>query len=613
MDLFVAQLLNGLVYGVLLFLMAAGLSLIFGLMNVVSLAHGSFFMLGAFFGLTIFKATGSFWLALILAPIPVIGLGVLMELLFLRPLYRRGHMDQVLLTFGFTFVFLDLVQTVWGRMVLRLPAPQALQGIVHIGAGVFSAYRLFLIGFGFAIALLLWLFLERSRIGAVVRAGVDNAVMAAGLGANVPALFTGIFGFGVALAALGGIAAAPVLGLYPGMDSEILIPAFIVIVIGGMGSLRGAFVGSLLIGIADTFGKAYFQSIALFLIYLAMTAVLLIRPQGLFGIKYSDVAIAPAVSTTSRPATTQTRAVELVVLLALAMLPFLMSDYPRALVSEIFIFAIFAMSLDLLLGFTGLMSLGHAAFFGLGAYAVAILGVQFGLNAWLGVAAGIVIAGAGAASIGFFCVRTGGIPFLMLTLAFSQLIFSVALKWRDVTGGSDGMAIAEQPSFFGFSLSKSLVMYFMALSFFVLTYWGLRRLLNSPLGHAFVGIRENEQRMLAIGYPTRAYKLISFTIAGAVAGLAGGLYAVFNGFISSDAVYWTASGDILIMTMLGGAGTLIGPALGTAVFLLMKNVASSYSEHWLSIVGVTFICCVMFFPGGLWGTLQKIEWRRALK
>ena len=613
MDLFVAQLLNGLVYGVLLFLMAAGLSLIFGLMNVVSLAHGSFFMLGAFVGLAIFRASGSFWLALVLAPIPVIVLGVLMERLFLRPLYKRGHMDQVLLTFGFTFVFLDLVQTVWGRMVLRLPVPQQLEGTLHIGAGVFSAYRLFLIGFGFAIALLLWLLLERSRIGAMVRAGVDNAMMAAGLGANIPALFTGIFGFGVALAALGGIAAAPVLGLYPGMDSEILIPAFIVIVIGGMGSLRGAFVGSLLIGIADTFGKAYFQSVALFLIYLAMTAVLLVRPQGLFGIKYSDVAIAPAVTTTSRPATLQTRAAELLVLAGLIALPFLIGDYPRALVSEIFIFAIFAMSLDLLLGFTGLMSLGHAAFFGLGAYAVAILGVQFGVNAWLGVAAGVVIAGAGAALIGFFCVRTGGIPFLMLTLAFSQLVFSVALKWRDVTGGSDGMAIAEQPSFFGFSLGKSLPMYFMALSFFALAYWGLRRLLNSPLGHAFVGIRENEPRMMAIGYPTRAYKLIAFTIAGAVAGLAGGLYAIFNGFISSDAVYWTASGDILIMTMLGGAGTLIGPAIGTAIFLLMKNVASSYSEHWLSIIGVTFICCVMFFPGGLWGSLQLLQWKRAAK
>jgi branched-chain amino acid transport system permease protein len=613
MELFVAQLLNGLVYGVLLFLMAAGLSLIFGLMNVVSLAHGSFFMLGAYLGLAIFKATGSFWLAFVLAPIPVAGIGIVMELLFLRPLYRRGHMDQVLLTFGFTFVFLDLVQTIWGRAVLHLWAPAGLHGIVHIGLGVFSAYRLFLIGFGFAIALVLWLLLERSRIGAMVRAGVDNAIMAAGLGANIPALFSGIFGFGVALAALGGIAAAPILGLYPGMDSEILIPAFIVIVIGGMGSLRGAFVGSLLIGIVDTFGKAYFQGVALFLIYLAMLAVLLVRPQGLFGIKYSDASVAPAVTTTSRPASLQTRTSELGVLVALLILPFLMGDYPRALVSEIFIFAIFAMSLDLLLGFTGLMSLGHAAFFGLGAYAVAILGTQFELNAWLGVAAGVAIAACGAALIGFFCVRTGGIPFLMLTLAFSQLVFSVALKWRDVTGGSDGLTIAEQPSFFGFSLSRSLVMYFMTLSFFALTYWVLRRLLNAPLGHAFVGIRENEQRMMAVGYPTRAYKLLSFTIAGAIAGLAGGLYAIFNGFISSDAIYWTASGDILIMTMLGGAGTLVGPAIGTALFLLMKNVVSSYSEHWLSIIGAIFICCVMFFSGGLWGAAQKLQWRRVAK
>src|ERR1700683_3040092 len=332
MEVFVAQLLNGLVYGVLLFLIAAGLSLIFGLMNVVSLAHGSFFMLGAFFGLSIFKITGSFWLALILAPIPVIVLGVLMELLFLRPLYRRGHLDQVLLTFGFTFVFLDLVQTLWGRTVLRLPVPDALQGTVQIGLGVFSTYRLFLIVFGFAIALLLWLFLERSRIGAMVRAGVDNAAMAAGLGANIPALFSGIFGFGVALAALGGIAAAPVLGVYPGMDTDILIPAFIVIVIGGMGSLRGAFVGSLLIGICDTFGRAYFQTVSLFLIYLTMIIVLLVRPQGLFGIKYSDVVAAPAVTTRVGTVTFHTRVAEFAVLLVLILLPFPLCDYPRALV-----------------------------------------------------------------------------------------------------------------------------------------------------------------------------------------------------------------------------------------------------------------------------------------
>src|SRR6202167_633371 len=408
MELFVAQLLNGLVYGVLLFLMAAGLSLIFGLMNVVSLAHGSFFMLGAYFGLSIFKITGSFWLALVLAPIPVIALGVLMELLFLRPLYRRGHLDQVLLTFGFTFVFLDLVQTLWGRTVLRLPVPDALQGTVQIGLGVFSAYRLFLIAFGFAIALLLWLVLERSRIGAMVRAGVDSAAMSAGLGGNIPALFAGVFGFGVALAALGGIAAGPVLGLYPGMDTDILIPAFIVTVIGGMGSLRGAFVGSLLIGIADTFGKAYFQSIALFLIYLTMILVLLIRPQGLFGVKFSDVSPPSAVTRTGGTFTRGTFIVGAVALAALVLLPFALPDYQRALIAEIFIFAIFAMSLDLILGFTGLMSLGHAAFFGLGAYAVAVLGTQFGLDAWFGLGAGILLAAAGAAVTGFFCVRAGG-------------------------------------------------------------------------------------------------------------------------------------------------------------------------------------------------------------
>ena len=343
MEFLVAQLVNGLVYGMLLFLMAAGLCLIFGLMNVVSLAHGSFFMLGAFFGLSIFEFTGSFWLAFCLAPIPVVIIGVATEMLLLRPLYRRGHMDQVLLTFGLTFVFFDIVQSVWGRTVRSLPAPHALRGTVEIGIGVFSIYRLFLIALGFAIALLLWIFLERSRLGAMVRAGVDDSAMAAGLGANIPALFSAIFGAGVALAALGGVAAGPILGLYPGMDAEILILAFIVIVIGGMGSLRGAFVGSLLIGIADTFGKAYLPSMALFLIYLVMAIVLLVRPQGLFGIPHSPAATAPMVSL-SMPRPNYTNTIGLILIAAMIVFPFMVSSYQRELVTEIYIFAIFAMS-----------------------------------------------------------------------------------------------------------------------------------------------------------------------------------------------------------------------------------------------------------------------------
>src|SRR6516164_5712 len=607
MEFFLEQLLNGLVYGSLLFLTAAGLSLIFGLMNVVSLAHGSFFMLGGYVGFALFRLTHSFWLAFVLAPVPITLIGIAMEMVFLRPLYRRGHLDQVLLTFGFTFIFFDTVQTIWGRDVRALPPPPGLDGVVELGSAIFSSYRLFIIASGVVIAVFLWLFLERSRVGAMVRAGVDDAAMAGGLGCNIPALFSAIFGAGVALAALGGVAAGPIFGMYPGEDTEILIPAFIVIVVGGMGSLRGAFIGSLLIGEADTFGKAYLPGLALFLIYLVTAVVLLARPQGLFGIKYAAAGPppggAPEIPLPSRGAVL----IALATVAALPVFPFIVADYHRALVTELFIFGIFAISLDLLLGYTGLMSLGHAGFFGLGAYVVIVLGSLFGLNAWIGVALGIAAAALAALIIGYFSVRTSGIPFLMLTLAFSQLIYTVALKWRDVTGGSDGIGIPEKPTFFGFDLAHSLPMYFVGLIFFLLCFTALRRLVASPLGRIFVGIRENEARMLAIGYATRRYKLASFTIGGAFAGLAGGLYAVFNGFISPDAVYWSASGDILIMVMLGGAGTLIGPVFGSAAFLLMKNLVSSYSDHWLLIIGVIFVACVLFFPGGIWSIFRHIR------
>jgi branched-chain amino acid transport system permease protein len=519
MEFLLVQLLNGLGYAMLLFLMAAGLSLIFGLMNVVSLAHGSFFMLGAFIGLSIFAATHSYWIALLLAPLPTAAVGILVERLFLRRLYQRGHMEQVLLTFGFTFVFFDLVRSVWGSDVRTMPPPDLLQGVVHISDVAFSTYRLFLIALGIVLAVLLWLLIERSRLGAMVRAGVDDSAMAAGLGANVPVLFTGVFSVGVLLAALGGVAAGPVLGLYPGIDSDILIPAFIVIVIGGMGSLRGAFVGSLLIGEADTFGKAYFPSLALFLIYLVMAIVLLARPQGIFGIKHGDASNRPAiVQQRGVLSALQRRLVGFSVLAAMLLLPLLVDDYPRTLIAEIYIFAVFAMSLDVLLGYTGLLSLGHAAFFGLGAYTVIVLSMLFNLDAWLGVLIGVALAAAASVLIGFFCVRARGVTLLMLTLAFSQLLYSVALKWRDVTGGSDGIGVPDKPGFFGLDLNDSLVMYYFTLVFFLACYWGLRRLIDSPLGHTFIGIRENEPRMLAIGYATPRYKLLAFTIGGTAGG-----------------------------------------------------------------------------------------------
>jgi branched-chain amino acid transport system permease protein len=284
MEFIATQLVNGLAYGVLLFLMSAGLSLIFGLMNVVNIAHGSFFMIGAFSALVVMRWTGSFWLALALSWIPAVAIGIVMERVFMRRLYARGHLDQVLLTFGFTFVFVDLVRWMFGADIRELAVPDVLSGALDLGGVIVPRYRVFLIAFGGIVALLLWLFLERSRVGAMVRAGVDDAFTATGIGINVPLLFAAVFALGVGLAAIGGAAAGPILGLYPGMDIEILIPAFIVVVIGGMGSLRGAFYASLFVGLVDTFGKAFFTALALFLIYLLMVVVLLTRPTGLFGV-----------------------------------------------------------------------------------------------------------------------------------------------------------------------------------------------------------------------------------------------------------------------------------------------------------------------------------------
>jgi branched-subunit amino acid ABC-type transport system permease component len=252
-------------------------------MGVVNLAHGSFFMLGAFFGVTLVKLTGSFWFAVLLTPIPVTIIAIMIERFLLRPLYGRDRLDLVLLTFGLSFIVTDITEWAWGKEMLSIQEPRVLDDSIEFLGGVFPLYRLALVGFVLLIALGLWLFIERTRAGAMVRAGVDDSATAMGIGLNVPLLLASTFASGAALAALAGVIAGPILGVYSGIDVEILIPAFIVIVVGGMGSLKGAFVGSMLIGEADTFGKAYLPETAMFLIYLAMIFVLLIRPNGLFG------------------------------------------------------------------------------------------------------------------------------------------------------------------------------------------------------------------------------------------------------------------------------------------------------------------------------------------
>ncbi len=288
MENFIIQFLNGLVSGMLLFIMAAGLSLIFGQMDVINLAHGGFYLLGGYIGLSMVRQFNNFWLALIIAPLIVGGLGLAIEYLFLRRMYgAHRHLDQVLFTFGLALIASDLIQWTWGAYVESVPPPPLLSGQIPVFTVQFPIYRLSLIGFGLILALLLWLFLERTRIGAIIRAGVSDAQMVSGLGINIYLVFAGIFALGTALAALAGVVGAPVRTLYPGLDFEILILTLVVVVVGGLGTLKGAFLGSLLIGMADTFGKALVPQFSLFFIFAVMAVVLLIRPSGLFGLKVS--------------------------------------------------------------------------------------------------------------------------------------------------------------------------------------------------------------------------------------------------------------------------------------------------------------------------------------
>jgi len=282
MAFYTIQLLNGLSLAMLLFLISSGLSVIFGMMRIVNLAHGSFYLLGGYIGLTLLAWLGNFWLAMLAAAIVVGLLGITLQ----RTLLQRvsgNELGQVLMTFGILLVVADLALWIWGGLPQTLTRPSWLNGSFRYAGMVFPKYRVALIIFGLLVALLIWLVIERTRIGVIVRAGVDDGEMVRGIGIDIQKVFLLVFGAGAALAGVAGVLGGAMLGVYPGADFVVLLQAFAVVVVGGLGSLRGAFVGSLLIGFSDTLGKVWFTDFAMFTIFVPMVIMLVIRPEGLFG------------------------------------------------------------------------------------------------------------------------------------------------------------------------------------------------------------------------------------------------------------------------------------------------------------------------------------------
>ena len=298
--LLLEQTLNGIQFGVFLFLISAGLTLVFGIMNMVNLAHGSLYMLGAYYGATLVGLTGSFLLALVLTIPLALLTGMILEVIALRTLYQRDHMDQVLATFGLILFFNELVRLVWGAEAQAMPLPQIFDGNVEIIPGVpYPVFRLVIIGVGVLVAVFLYVLISKTRIGMLIRAGASNRTMVGALGVNIRFLYTVVFGLGAALAAIAGVMAGPILSVEPGMGEEMLILAFVVIVVGGIGSIRGAVVASIIVGVFETVGRSTLPNLltlivpvdtaqtagpalASMLIYILMAAVLFFKPEGLF-------------------------------------------------------------------------------------------------------------------------------------------------------------------------------------------------------------------------------------------------------------------------------------------------------------------------------------------
>jgi len=281
----VIQVLNALQLASLLFLLSVGLSVVYGLMNFINLAHGTLYMLGAFIGLTIVRESESFWLALLIAPVAIAFLGALLHIFLLRRMQAVSPMRQVLVTFGLLFVGMDVVRYIWGDYSHAIQAPVLFSKSVLVFGEVYPSYRLFVIGVGLLVFVGLYLGLERTRLGAVVRAGVDEREIAMSLGLNIELAFFLVFCLGCGLAGLAGVVAAPVLSVYPGMDMSILVLTLIVVVIGGPGSLRGAALGAFLIAMFETFGQVFLPSASSVIIYALMAVILLVRPGGLLPVR----------------------------------------------------------------------------------------------------------------------------------------------------------------------------------------------------------------------------------------------------------------------------------------------------------------------------------------
>ena len=578
----------------------------FGVTRIVNFAHGSFYMLGAYLAFSLTSRLGDgaagFWFGILGAACAVAVIGGIVETVLLRRIYASPEIFQLLATFGLVLAIQDLTRTVWGSEDLLGPRAPGLDGAVTILGSPFPEYELMLVVLGPLALGALWLLFQRTRWGMTVRAATQDREMVGALGINQKVLFTSVFVLGAFIAGLGGALQIPRQAASLSMDLGIIVEVFVVVVIGGMGSIVGAFLAAVLVGEVHAFGIVVFPQATLVLLFLVMAMVLVVRPWGLLGRPEAPPASMPPTEGET-PLAPRLGWAWGAAFVLLAALPLVAGNYALIVATEILIFALFASSLRFIMGGGGMVSFGHAAYFGLGAYAVALLMQHAGLPMIAALAFAPVAAGLGGLLFGWFCVRLSGIYLAMLTLAFAQILWSVAVQWLDVTGGDNGI-LGVWPSAWA---QGPVRFYYLTLVLSGVGLWGLRAITHAPFGAALRAGRDSRLRAEALGIDVRTQQWLAFAVAAAFAGLAGGLYAVSKGNVFPDVAAVTHSVDALVMVLLGGVQALAGPIFGALAYVVLEDQVSRITEHWQLVLGAAILLMVVVFPQGLGG----IRWRRA--
>ena len=622
---FLAQLLNGLAGASSLFLVAAGLSLIFGVTRIVNFAHGSFFMVGIYVAYSLVARLGGvigFWPAVMLAPLVVGVFGALIEMTLLRRIYKAPELFQLLATFALVLVIKDAVLWFWGPDELLGPRAPGLRGAVQILGRSFPSYDLFMIVVGPVVLGLLWLLLTRTRWGTLVRAATQDRAMVSALGVNQAWLFTAVFALGALLAGLGG---ALQLAREPAnleMDLNTIGAAFVVVVVGGMGSIPGAYAAALLIaeikavciwlGVVQIAGISLsFSKLTLVVEFLVMATVLVARPWGLMGRAQAPSRYVGMQEEPLRGASRSYLVAAGLLGLALMALPIVTagSPYTTVLMIDLLVAALFAASLHFIMGPAGMHSFGHAAYFGLGAYGAALLARSAGLPMEASLLLAPLVAALGALIFGWFAVRLSGVYLAMLTLAFAQIIWAITFQWDSFTGGSNGLTGVWPAPW----LASKIHYYYLTLVLVAAGVLLMRRLLFSPFGYAQRACRDSVLRADAIGMDVKRMQWAAFVVAGTFAGLAGAIYAFSKGSISPETLSVGKSVDGLVMVLLGGIQTLAGPVVGAITFSWLHDTVARNTDYWRAMLGAIILILVLLFPQGIAGFVQQLAQRRSQK